>query len=348
MPTLKTKLSDESSIHGSLRRALDHKWNGRKAGLDWRLMGTTSFGYGRGLSWVWLRKFNDTYVIGGRTHHAPAEHYPNKPVHSVNQYNNEQYILIQDKYKWDGEIKPMHLFWSPKPWVVCKPDKTYFPAMVDISRNNQLWGMGLYRYQMHNYGNVMRYNLREKFGAAFIGNTYIQDDTTLITGGICANDDGVYSYGSVVPRPTSQIYDKGIYNRGQRAFRAFRNVMEVYVQRHKILEPGWWGADYENEFLWSIVNRFDKMGYEGLSPTWILDTHLRANKERIDKASQWHRDHLLKVPFKEYGTIMRQWKEIGLESGFCRIVERGTPLYNETSPVEPDTTDYDDLILDPN
>ena len=350
MPKLKTQLSSERSIHDDLRRTLDFKWNNRKAGLDWRLVGTTSFGYGRGLPWTWLRKVNDTYIIGTRTQHVDAKanpEYEGAKTH-VGYYGNQakdEYKHLPNEYKWDGTVKPSHLVWNARPWVICKPDRTYFPAMVDISRNNQLWGMGLYRYQMHNYGNLMRYNLREHLGAAFVGNIYMQDDLTLITGGLCATNDGMYCYGSVIKRPIRQIYDKGIYNRGQRAIRAFRNVMEVYVQRHKILEPGWWGADYDDDFLWDVVNRFDKMGYEGLSPTWLLDRHIMRNKERIDNAMSWHKENMMKIPFKEYSTIMRHWKEIGVKTGFCRIVERGTPLYNETSPVEPDNTDYDDLIL---
>lgn len=339
-----TKLSNENWIHAKLRKDCDDLWESRSPGKNFRLVRSNSWSnYGRGSSYLWLRKWNDTYVIGARGGAAPADKYPELAAHA----SHNGYIHFEDTEKWIDATDPCDWFWSQRPYFIIRPDETLVPASVDITRNNMLWGMGLYRYVMGN-NHLISARMLQWYNAAFTGFANYHDDLVMVAGGIVFDDEGAHTYGSTIKDPVVQVYDKGIYNTGRKALARLEQVLEIYIHRHKLFNGGWSWYGWEPEFMWTVIHRHQKEGLEGLAPHWLLDTHMRVNKETIQRQPPWMRGRMESIPELSKSQVTKYWKEEGLKRGFVRLAERGTPLYDEVPLMEPDSTNYDDLIRCPN
>lgn len=334
-PTI--QLSNEKYTHAGLRRTCNTLWSSRGR-RNFRLVRSSTWrNWGGGSSYLWMRKWNDTYVIGVRNANVQKEKYP--------QYDNfasGNYLELRDC--WD-DTAPTDWFWNDKPYFIIKPDVTYAPAQVDITRNNMAFGMGLgYGGQMYN-NHLFRASTLAKLGGAFLN----YDRDTLVLGGMMYTDDGTFTYGPTVRNPCLQVYDKGIYNKGRKALKDLNRVLDVYINRHKLFEAGGWGWNQEPwqpDWMWQVIDRYQKKGIEGLSPHWLLDTHTKIMEPIAEGQPQWWRERMMRIAMLSPNQITRAWKEQGIKLGFVRIAPRGTPLYNEVPLVEPGTYDYDQIILD--
>ena len=315
-------------------------WNTRAPGKSFRLVRSASWGpWGAGSSYLWMRKWNDTYVVGPRGGYAERGKYPQLEQHSV---RHGGYLNLKEE--WHDHTDPTDWFNSKVPYFIVKPDATYAPAMVDITRNNMAWGMGLgYGAYMFNDHLLAARTLAE-LRACFIQRQ--GRDTHLLFGGMMYTDKGQFTYGSVVENPCLQVYDKGIYNKGRTALLDLQRVLDVYINRHKLFESGGWGwqRSWEAGFMWKAIDRYKSHGLQGLSPHWILDTHKKIMAPLMANQNQWYRERMMKISMLSREQVTKYWKEEGLKLGFVRIAPKGTPLYNETPPVEPGQTDYDKLI----
>lgn len=288
-----------------------------------------------------MRKWGDTYVIGVRGGAAEASKYP-KLKKFASPHND--HIHFQDTPLFRENTDPTDWFWgNTSPYFIVKPEETYIPASVDITRNNMLWGMGLYRYLMTN-NRLLSANMLQWFGGAFVGTTHYGDVDTMVAGGLILRDDGVYTYGTVIEDPCVQIYDKGVYNRGRKALSRLQQLLHVYIHRHKILDPGWTYYGWKSEFMWDVYRMYAEDGIDGMSPQWLLDSHQRANSTELREHNRWWRQRYENIPMLSTAQITKYWKEEGLKKGFVRLAEKGTPLYHEAPLMEPDNTDYDALI----
>lgn len=286
--------------HAKFREPIDTLWESKKKHLDFRLFKTSGFSrYGSGRTWLWIKKWGDTYVCGVR-----------------------KWGLIEDH-----ECPTNHF--SGVPWAIIQRDRTILPGYADASRNNWLSAMGFWGLCQGRHWN---HDIPVDAGIQLYGDA----NRTLISSGIELTDEGVTPYGSSIQDPEVQIYDRGLFNKGRQALLQARRYIEVYIKRHQVLEGGDPWRGWNDAFIKHLVQHFMTNELPP-PPDEILEWWLNG------RSSQWWGAKRVALPGQS--SIRKSWKHIGVETGFCRIVPRGTPLYTEGLPFRPYEPNYDDIIL---
>lgn len=321
-----------NGIHTGIRRLCTRLWETKAKRCDFRLVKTyTIADLGSGNMSFQLRKFGDVFVIGQRAYRSR---------HGAN-YSE----------------KPLNTFWTPPnsgPFFIVTKDQTFMPAYADKSRANMLRGMGLWNWSVENAPKLVPFSWQLEHGGAFVYKSSWTKPDYYVQGGLIFTDTSVDAYGATLKDPTIQVYDKALYKAGRDALQATCELIDYYSHELGVLEATHiWGNGWSwpEEFVFKVLQVYRTRGLDDLTPHWLI-AHL--NKAAVAKWStenpglagySW-RVPDFSVPRLSVGQAHRQWRHQALSLGISRFVEEGTPLYNEVSPIEPITIDYDRLILE--
>lgn len=333
-------LFERPETHSRIRRSLTAAWNNRKPGYKFRNIKTSGFtSYGSGLTWLQIRKHEetDTFVVGCRNWGEQASYYAERGIYVPPNVDRERWIPFAEVEK-HGHRFPiedtLHRF-----FMVCKPNRTFMPAMYDMSRNNLMWGLGHAWLQSYRaYGIPARCKVHT-FG--FCNNNWA------VSQGLEITDEGVYGVGTSIRNPELQVYDKALYRQIREAAREGTRVLNVF-RRHGLFHRGHAYRGWPEEVYKWFFNH-----YQRSTKPFHFDDFWPMYQGAVKEAGTWgydpytwkHRnsnDPVVAIPTES--VVRRQMYEIGLKIGVYRVAPKGYELYNEVPPWEPQSLDYVDLI----
>lgn len=296
MNYLETTSFNRYSMHEGMRSTLETLWASRQPYLDFRTFRTSGFSTrGSGVWWLWMKKFNDTFVCG------------------VRKKTNETDTPSGDFHKI---------------WAICKPNRTYIPAFADQSRNNWFYGMGVNTLVQY----TPRIPIPQNLGVYFSNDI----SHTLVCSGVEIDDKGLLPYGPIIQQPVVQVYDETLYKRGRQALITARRYLDLYINRHKLIDRRDSWASWGPAFINLLVAHFLESDIPP-SPELMLEWY----SKDFRYVMPWKTNA---IAFPQQSAIHRAWVKRCLDLGICRIVPKGTPLYTESLPIIPYVPNYDQLI----